>query len=328
MREDVRQGGPVFQHQLFERVQSRLRGFELTGISLGVVAEGLHFAHHILNKDAGLLQTITASLERHPTLGDGFELSFGAGEPVDHRRLGIAQSIEQRRREIGETGRVPENLTPASELVVLSLGGTDRVDLLQLEGDRVETVTPGLLLGLQPLELFGRLPPSFVELGGSLAHIVVRSVVVNQTSLHLRVREPVLFVLSVDREQMRSDALQGTGRDNDIVDPRAAAAPLGHLAADDQTLIGWDTEVVEDGPDRRVGLDDKQTLDLQPIVTGADEIRLRALASQEFQRFHQQRFSGPRFARQHGKSTAELELDGGDNAEAANGQSFEHCRSS
>ena len=54
-----------------------------TGKVLPGRAKGLHLANHLFNMDPSLREAFDPALQRNAVLGDGCNLAFGAGEPVN-----------------------------------------------------------------------------------------------------------------------------------------------------------------------------------------------------------------------------------------------------
>jgi hypothetical protein len=114
---------------------------------------------------------------------------------------------------------VAEHEAAASQLIVLSLGRADAVDLLELKSDGVKPVAPRRLLIAQAIELVGRLTPVCESSFRLLDQVLVRAEIVNQPALHFTISQPVLLVLTVNCQEMRSDPLQSPGSDRHIVEP-------------------------------------------------------------------------------------------------------------
>ena len=103
--------------------------------------------------------------------------------------------------------RAAEHETASPQLVILPLRRANAFDLLKLEADGVEPIASRRLLLSQPFELGGRLTPARKTPCSLIEQALMGAEIVHQPTLNLSVRETMLLVLTVNREQIRSDPL-------------------------------------------------------------------------------------------------------------------------
>jgi hypothetical protein len=151
------------------------------------------------------------------------------------------------------------------------------------------------------------------------------SKIINHPALHRSFGEPVLLMLPMYREQMRRNPLQCARGNLDIVDPTATATALGHLTANDDRPVSGSPKFIEQYRELRTWKECERTLNLEATVSGANQVRMRALPAEELEGFDEQRFAGAGLSSKRRKTRSELELDGVDDAETTYRESFEHC---
>jgi hypothetical protein len=146
----------------------------------------------------------------------------------------------------------------------------------------------------------------------------VTTEIIHQLPLNLPVGETVLFVLTVNREQMRGRPLQRGGSDRDVVDPTPAAPGSADLSTQDQGVVGLDAELIEQPGQSGDGLVGKHSLHHQAIVSSPHHIGLRSLPTEQFERLDEQALAGTGFTGEHAEATRKIELHFVDDPETAN----------
>ncbi len=149
----------VFQHQLLEEVEPRLDPLQFVRVTVGIVRQPLDFTHDLFNLEPRLGQPGGGIFQRQPALDHFVDLAASPGKFVKDRRLGVTQAFKQGTTELCDADRVAQDQPPSTEFVILTLAGIGGLDLLQLERDRIETVTSAGLRPTQSVEFVRRCPP-------------------------------------------------------------------------------------------------------------------------------------------------------------------------
>lgn len=253
-----------------------------------------------------------------------FHVALGASNAVHRRLVVIAEAPENRIRQLLQPRRVAQDLPPGGQVLVFVLGWIDRGDFGELEGYGVEAVATVRPRRLERREMISRVPPLAITRADLGEQNVVTAGIIDQPALHVRVRESVLLVLTVDREKQRRELLKGVGGDRDIVDPATAAPRRRDLAPDDQLRIVGSADFIEDRLDSGTDLESKPAFDPQALVARPDELRGGSSPGEEFEGGHQQRFSRARLPGEGDKPRRQLNLDGIDDAESLDDETLEH----
>ncbi len=143
--------------------------------------------------------------------------------------------------------------------------------------------------------------------------------------MEVGVQEGVVLMLSVDLDELLSDALESGQRDRDAVDHRPASTRTHDLPADRDlalAILYAETESLEVESLRNI----EDGLDRPFFLAGPHEITVGALTADKAEGIHHDRLPGPGFAGQKVQARAEFDLGGGHHREVFDAQDAKHKR--
>ena len=132
-------------------------------------------------------------------------------------------------------------------------------------------------------------------------------------------------MLAVDFDQHAAQSLQHLQRDRLVIDKGARAAVRKLHATQDQLILSRNLVRRKERMDGVAGLRLEHGRHLSLLGAGADQARIAARAQREREGVEQYRLAGARFAGQHGKAAAELDVEPVDQHDIADRESDQHA---